>query len=126
MHHLDYGLRAFKRTEEPLRRLENKPSDYVRRHLKFTPFPGEDVGWMIDAAGAELFMFSTDYPHPEGSKDPLAKFEETLTDVGEETKDRFFYSNMAELLHGTGGVGAQATVSVTGHRHVGPQAGTCF
>ena len=101
MHHLDYGLRAFKRTEEPLRRLEHKPSDYVRNHLKFTPFAGEDVGWMIQAAGDELFMFSTDYPHPEGGKDPLAKFEDTLTDVGEQSKDRFYYSNMAELLQGT-------------------------
>ncbi|HEY7107785.1 MAG TPA: amidohydrolase family protein, partial [Acidimicrobiia bacterium] len=72
LHHLDYGLRAFKRTEEPLRRLQMKPSEYVHRHLKFTPFPGEDVGWMIESAGAELFMFSTDFPHPEGGKDPLA------------------------------------------------------
>lgn len=100
MRHLDYGLRAFKRTEEPLRRLEHAPSDYVRKHLKFTPFPGEDVGWMIDAAGEELFMFSTDYPHPEGGKDPLAKFEETLTSASEAAKDRFYYANMAELLHG--------------------------
>ena len=100
LHHLDYGLRAFKRTEEPLRRLEHKPSDYVRRHLKFTPFPGEDVGWMLRSAGPELFMFSTDFPHPEGGKDPLAKFEETLGDVGEDDRDRFFYANMAELLGG--------------------------
>jgi uncharacterized protein len=100
MHHLDYGLRAFKRTEEPLRNLEHKPSDYVRKHLKFTPFPGEDVGWMIESAGEELFMFSTDFPHPEGGKDPLAKFEETLTATGDDAKDRFYYRNMAELLHG--------------------------
>jgi predicted TIM-barrel fold metal-dependent hydrolase len=100
LHHLDYGLRAFKRTEEPLRRLADKPSEYVRRHLKFTPFPGEDVGWMIDSAGEELFMFSTDFPHPEGGKDPLAKFEETLAGTSEDAKDRFYYRNMAELLHG--------------------------
>ena len=103
MRHLDYGQRAFKRTEEPLRHLEHKPSDYVRKHLKFTPFPGEDVGWMIGAVGEGgdgLFMFSTDYPHPEGGKDPLAKFEETLTGASEAVKDRFYYSNMAELIHG--------------------------
>lgn len=100
MHHLDYGLRAFKRTEEPLRGLELKPSEYVRRHLKFTPFPGEDVGWMIEQAGPELFMFSTDYPHPEGGRDPLAKFEEALGDTSEADRDRFYYGNMAELLHG--------------------------
>jgi predicted TIM-barrel fold metal-dependent hydrolase len=98
MHHLDYGLRAFRRTEEPLRRLEHTPSEYVRKHLKFTPFPGEDVGWMIDQAGDELFMFSTDYPHPEGGKDPLAKFEATLDGVREPARRRFFHDNMAELL----------------------------
>lgn len=98
MRHLDYGLRAFRRTEEPLQRLEHAPSDYVRHHLKFTPFPGEPVGWMIDQAGPELFMFSTDYPHPEGGRDPLAKFSETLTDASAEARDRFYYGNMAEML----------------------------
>ncbi|HEX2849148.1 MAG TPA: amidohydrolase family protein [Acidimicrobiales bacterium] len=100
MRHLDYGLRAFKRTEEPLRRLQDRPSEYVRRHLKFTPFPGEDVGWMIEQAGPEMFMFSTDFPHPEGGKDPLAKFEEAMGDTDDDARDRFYYRNMAELLHG--------------------------
>ncbi|MHB1854194.1 MAG: amidohydrolase family protein [Acidimicrobiales bacterium] len=100
MHHLDYAQRAFRRTEEPLQKLADKPSDYVRRHLKFTPFPGEPVGWMMEQAGSELFMFSTDYPHPEGGKDPLAKFEETLTDIGPEDQARFYAGNMAELLSG--------------------------
>jgi uncharacterized protein len=98
MRHLDYGQRAFRRTEAPLQRLEHVPSDYVRKHLKFTPFPGEPVGWMIEQGGPELFMFSTDYPHPEGGKDPLAKFEETLTGAIPEARDRFYYGNMAEML----------------------------
>lgn len=102
MRHLDYGLRAFKRTEEPLRRLQDKPSEYVKRHLKFTPFPGEDIGWMIEQAGSEVFMFSTDYPHPEGGRDPLAKFEEAFGNADEEARDRFYYRNMAELLYGAG------------------------
>jgi predicted TIM-barrel fold metal-dependent hydrolase len=55
---------------------------------------------MIESAGEELFMFSTDFPHPEGGKDPLAKFEETLAGTSEDAKDRFYYRNMAELLHG--------------------------
>jgi predicted TIM-barrel fold metal-dependent hydrolase len=101
MRHLDYGVRAFRRTEEPLRRLELAPSDYVRRHLKFTPFPGEPVDWMIEQAGAELFMFSTDYPHPEGGKDPLQKFDDALAASSKEVRSSFFYDNMNELLHGT-------------------------
>src|SRR6266700_3441613 len=100
MRHLDQAQRSFRRTEEPLQRLAAKPSEYVRRHLKFTPFPGEPVGWMIEQAGPELFMFSTDYPHPEGGRDPLAKFEETLTDVSDVDRERFFAGNMAELRSG--------------------------
>ena len=98
LEHLDYAQRAFRRTEEPLRTLAERPSEYVRRHLKFTPFPGEPVGWMIERAGSELFMFSTDYPHPEGGRDPLAKFEETMTETSEADRARFYSGNMAELL----------------------------
>lgn len=98
MRHLDDAHRAFRRTEEPLRRLELTPSEYVHRHLKFTPFCGEPVGWMIEQAGTDLFMFSTDYPHPEGGRDPLAKFEENLTTIDDAAKDRFYAGNMAELL----------------------------
>jgi uncharacterized protein len=98
MKHLDYAERAFRRTEEPLRRLAAKPSEYVHRHLKFTPFAGEPVGWMIEQAGPDLFMFSTDYPHPEGGRDPLAKFEEELGGVGTGDRERFYHDNMAGLL----------------------------
>jgi predicted TIM-barrel fold metal-dependent hydrolase len=98
LHHLDYAQRAFKRTEEPLRRLQERPSEYAKRHLKFTPFPGEPVGWMMEQAGAEMFMFSSDYPHPEGGRDPLARFEETLAGVSEPDLTRFYWANMAELL----------------------------
>jgi predicted TIM-barrel fold metal-dependent hydrolase len=97
---LDYGQRAFKRTEEPLRTLELTPSEYVHRHLKFTPFAGEPVGWMIEQAGSDLFMFSSDYPHPEGGKDPLAKFKEALRTTGGDAQTRFYHDNMAELLTG--------------------------
>ena len=98
LHHLDYGQRAFRRTEEPLQRLAHRPSEYVRRHLKFTPYPGEPVGWMIEQAGAELFMFSTDYPHPEGGRDPLEKFESALADTSDDDRARFYGGNLADLL----------------------------
>lgn len=101
LRHLDYGQRAFRRTEPPLKNLALKPSEYVQRHLKFTPFPGEPVGWMIEQAGEELFMFSTDYPHPEGGRDPLAKFEATLEETDAAAQRRFYFDNMHELLHGS-------------------------
>jgi predicted TIM-barrel fold metal-dependent hydrolase len=98
MHQLDYAQRAFRRTEEPLRTLADRPSDYVHRHLKFTPFAGEPVGWMIEQAGDDMFLFSSDYPHPEGTKDPIGKFEDTLEGVGDDAKERFYSRNFAELF----------------------------
>ena len=98
--HLDCAQRSFVRTEEPLKRLKDKPSEYVRAHLKFTPFPGEPVGWMIEQAGEELFMFSSDYPHPEGSTDPMGKFEATLDGTDEAARDRFYSLNFAEMMGG--------------------------
>jgi predicted TIM-barrel fold metal-dependent hydrolase len=56
------------------------------------------VGWLIERAGPELFMFSTDYPHPEGTKDPLRRFEAALTDIAEADKNRFYAANFAELM----------------------------
>jgi predicted TIM-barrel fold metal-dependent hydrolase len=61
---------------------------------------------MMEQAGSDLFMFSTDYPHPEGGRDPLAKFEEELNDVSTEDRGRFYHDNMAELL------GAQTAASM--------------
>jgi predicted TIM-barrel fold metal-dependent hydrolase len=55
---------------------------------------------MIEQAGPELFMFSTDYPHPEGGKDPLAKFEAELGASSEAARERFYRGNLAELLYG--------------------------
>ena len=95
---LDHAVRAFSRTEPPLQRLALRPSEYVERHLKFTPFAGEPVGWMIEQAGPHLFMFSSDYPHPEGTRDPLGRFEAAMDGVSDVAKERFYAANFAELI----------------------------
>ncbi|MGH8983542.1 MAG: amidohydrolase family protein, partial [Acidimicrobiia bacterium] len=95
---LDDAQRMFARTEPDLEGLTLRASDYVHRQLRFTPFPGEPVGALIDRAGDDLFMFSSDYPHPEGGTDPLAKFEATLGGVADPALERFFSSNFVELM----------------------------
>ena len=45
-------------------------------------------------------MFSSDYPHPEGGRDPIAKFEATMSSLGPADRDRFDSGNMEELLVG--------------------------
>jgi predicted TIM-barrel fold metal-dependent hydrolase len=95
---LDLSQRIFKRTDQTVAALPMKASDYIRRAVKFTPFPGEDVGRMIHDAGADLFLFSSDYPHPEGTDDPVARFERTFKDITEEQREKFYRSNFEAMM----------------------------
>src|SRR5947199_758556 len=94
---LDIAQSTFRRTEPDLD-LPLKASDYVHRQLRFTPFPTEPVGWMIDNAGDDLFLFSSYYPHPEGGRDPLRHFEESLVGATDAARDKFYSRNFADLL----------------------------
>ena len=95
---LDLGYRSFSRTDPLLQSARLKPSEYIRKHVKFTPFPGEDAGYLIKDAGPELFMFSSDYPHPEGTNDPIGRFERTFRDIGDDARDRFYSRNFEEMM----------------------------
>lgn len=104
LHRLDRNQKTFARTEPSIAGLELTASDYARHHVRVTPFAGERVGWLIEQAGPEMFLFSSDYPHPEGGRDPISKFEATMQGVDGEALDRFYWQGMAELL----GEGASA------------------
>jgi len=95
---LDLGFKSFGRTDPYLKAMAAKPSEYIRRAVKFTPFPGEDVGRMIRDGGDDLFMFSSDYPHPEGTNDPKGRFERTTQEFDESTLDRFYRRNFEEMM----------------------------
>lgn len=75
-----------------------KPSEYVTRNVRVTPFWSEPVDRYIEQYGlAETYMFSTDYPHVEGGKDPIGKFLQRMEPLGEDAVEQFFVTN-AELL----------------------------
>ena len=98
LRNLDHAHRSFSKFEPLLRDLPLLPSEYIRRHVRFTPFPFEDTAWLIEQCGPELFMFSTDYPHPEGGRRPFEAFGEAVAGFDESTRERFFWRNGAELL----------------------------
>jgi hypothetical protein len=95
---MDMGARSFGRTDPYLQGLSAKPSEIIRRQVKFTPFPGEDAGYLIKDSGAELYMFSSDYPHPEGTNDPIGRFERTFKDLGEADRDLFYARNFEQMM----------------------------
>lgn len=102
MARLDYALKSFRKTEPLLGELSLKPSEYLRRQVRFTPFPGEEVGSLISMTGPDLYLFSSDYPHPEGTRDPIGNFERSFEgdgiSVDEAAKQRFYEDNYRQLL----------------------------
>ena len=101
MRQLDSALEAFGRHETRLQELSLKPSDYVRRQIRVTPYPTEPTGWIIEQSAPEICMFSSDYPHLEGGRNPYGRFKRTTADLDEGTRDRFFAGNFEDLLGST-------------------------
>ncbi|MFI5307518.1 MAG: amidohydrolase family protein [Polyangiales bacterium] len=98
MRMLDAALDAFRRNEDRLQKLELKPSEYVRRQVRVTPYPHEDVAWIIANTGDEVCLFSSDYPHVEGGRHPLRRFEASLAGASEHAKQRFYCDNFVDLM----------------------------
>ena len=97
MKHLDQSYRAFRRIQD-LSYLELLPSEYVLKHIKITPFPGEDIGWLLSNGAEDLLMFASDYPHHEGTDDPIGRYEKTMNQINEDIKNKFYTKNFKKLL----------------------------
>ena len=95
---LDLVAGIWSRSEPLLKDLKRQPSRQIIDQIRFTPFVFEDVGAIINASDAHLYMFSSDYPHPEGGRDPLGRFGQTLEGQNSETLDRFYTQNFANLM----------------------------
>ncbi len=100
MRMLDSAQDAFHKNEERLRELSLRPSEYVRRQVRVTPYPAEDVGWIIRNSAPEICLFSSDYPHVEGGRNPIRRFEASLdaAGVGEHERERFYRTNFEDLM----------------------------
>ncbi|HVT42496.1 MAG TPA: amidohydrolase family protein, partial [Acidimicrobiales bacterium] len=98
MRQMESAVEAFTRHEERLQALSLRPSEYVRRQVRVTPYPTEDVGWIISQSGPEVCMFSSDYPHVEGGRRPLERFEASLGDASDDVRRRFYSENFLDLM----------------------------
>ena len=98
MRQMESAMDAFQRHEERLQALSLRPSEYVRRQIRATPYPTEDVGWIVEQAGAEVPLFSTDFPHVEGGRRPVERFEASLGDASEAVRQAFYCDNFVDLM----------------------------
>ena len=95
---MESAFEAFVKHEDRLQALSLRPSDFVRRQIKATPYPTEDVGWIVDQAGAETVLFSTDFPHVEGGRRPYERFETSLGDASDAVRQAFYCDNFVDLM----------------------------
>ena len=90
---------------------ELKPSEYCQRQLRVAPLPIESqhpAPW-LELLG-DIPVFSTDYPHPEGTPDPKVQGPEAASDfyrrdlagVDERRRRRFMGESIGELFARTG------------------------
>ncbi|MCH2187965.1 amidohydrolase [Myxococcota bacterium] len=91
---IDFAAQSLKHVSP----MDRAPSDIARKHIRVSPFAGEPVGWIIENVGPEMLVFASDYPHPEGTSDPIRKFEATMTECDEITRKAFYYDNMANWM----------------------------
>ena len=53
---------------------------------------------MVAQAGAEVCLFSSDYPHVEGGRNPLARFDASLAGLDDTARRRFYFDNFVDLM----------------------------
>jgi predicted TIM-barrel fold metal-dependent hydrolase len=98
MRFMDSAASAFSKNEPRLQKLSLKPSEFVRRQVRVTPYPHEDAGWIIANSSEEVCLFSSDYPHVEGGRNPLKRFNDSLTQTNARAVGRFYCDNFVDLM----------------------------
>jgi predicted TIM-barrel fold metal-dependent hydrolase len=78
-------------------KLPPRPSEALAAHLWVSPFPEDDVTALIDAIGAGHVLFGSDYPHPEGLREPL-DYVPRLADYDAVITRKVLRGNTAALL----------------------------
>lgn len=98
---LDMGVSLLGKFDQKLKSLSLKPSEYVQRQVRVAPLHTENTGWILRNVGKDILMFNTDYPHPEGGRDPFGDFERSLDAVSatEEELDQFYTRNYEDFLN---------------------------
>ena len=53
---------------------------------------------MIRNAGEDICLFSSDFPHVEGGRNPLKRFDASLDGLPQAQKDKFYSENFISLM----------------------------
>jgi len=95
---LDWVVKHWSRNDANLQGLRRTPSEQITQQLAFTPFVFEQVGDFIDQSNPDLYLFSSDYPHIEGGRNPIGRFETALGARDEAIRDKFYSENFLRIF----------------------------
>lgn len=95
---LDHAVAIWQRSEPRLGEFERTPSEQAAAQLRFTPYPFEDVGWMCAQSDPSLYLFSSDYPHAEGGRDPIGRFDKALASASVDVQTSFYATSASSWL----------------------------
>ncbi len=95
---LDWVVKHWSRNDANLQGLSRIPSEQLTQQMAFTPFVFEEVGSFIDQSNPDLYLFSSDYPHIEGGRNPIGRFEAALEGRSEEVKEKFYAENFLRIF----------------------------
>ncbi len=95
---LDWVVKHWSRNDANLQGLSRTPSQQLTDQMAFTPFVFEEVGNFIDQSNPDLYLFSSDYPHIEGGRDPIARFEASLGVRDEAVRAKFYAENFLRIF----------------------------
>jgi predicted TIM-barrel fold metal-dependent hydrolase len=98
MRFMDAGFDAFRKGEARLQNLSARPSEIAQRQFRVTPYPHEDTDWIIKNSSDDMCLFSSDFPHIEGGRNPLKRFNEALHGASSETRGKFYRDNFIDLM----------------------------
>ena len=90
---LDWISHLWRRSTPEFAELTRPPSQQVIEHMIFTPLVQEDVGALIRETDARLYAFSSDYPHPEGGRHTVERFDQSIEACSDAEKKRFYEDN---------------------------------
>jgi predicted TIM-barrel fold metal-dependent hydrolase len=97
---LDWVVRSWSKVDQYLAQLQRTPSETLREQMAFTPYVFEDIGGLIDQSSDDLYLFSSDYPHVEGGRDPIGRFEGSLGERSAQVRDNFYAENFLRVFPG--------------------------
>ena len=95
---LDWVVKSWSKVDKNLIDIKRKPSEQLKQQMAFTPYVFENVKNLMNQSGPELYLFSSDYPHVEGGKDPIGRFETSLGGLDEEIRDLFYTENFLRIF----------------------------